>query len=383
MKHGHDAAQRRISLVRTLLCGAALVCNGVAVADETAAAAAAPASAPAAASAWHDPVDLPAEVQPQASHAVLMDMVEAGTIAIAVGERGTVLTSSDRTHWEQIANVPTRATLTAVAAVGNKAWAVGHDGVILASSDAGQHWTLQRKDPWQPPADGAAVDPRQGMPLLDVLFLDESMGFAVGAYSQLLTTRDGGATWTAQVVHDSAAAPGAGPTGSSSGTFSKEQLAIGDEADPHFNAIARTGDGSLFIAGERGAAFRSRDRGQSWQHLKWPYNGSMFGVIGFEGQHVLAFGLRGHAFESDDLGDHWNEVKTGTELSLMGGSALPGGGAALVGANGLVLLRRSPGEAFKSGTMTPSGVLAAVLQAEGGGAFTVAGENGVGRYQPK
>ena len=98
---------------------------------------------------------------------------------------------------------------------------------------------------------------------------------------------------------------------------------------------------------------------------------------------MLAFGLRGHSFESDDLGEHWNEVKTGTELSLLGGSALPNGGAALVGANGLVLLRRSPTEAFKSGTMTPSGVLASVLQAEGGGAFTVAGENGVGRYQPK
>ena len=41
-----------------------------------------------------------------------------------------------------------RVTLTAVTAVGNKLWAVGHDGVILASTDAGQHWSLQRKDPW-------------------------------------------------------------------------------------------------------------------------------------------------------------------------------------------------------------------------------------------
>lgn len=374
--------------MRTLLWSAAVACSAGAVADEAAPVAAAPAatspSAAAPPSAWRDPVDLPAEIQPQAEHSLLLDMVEAGTVAIAVGERGTVLTSTDRSHWEQVAGVPTRATLTAVAAVGNKAWAVGHDGVILASSDAGQHWTLQRKDPWQPPDAGAEADPRQGVPLLDVLFLDENNGFAVGAYSQLLVTHDGGTTWTAQLVHDGSIATGGnGPTGSSSGTFSREQLAIGDEADPHFNAIARTGDGSLFIAGERGAAFRSRDRGQTWQHLKWPYNGSMFGVIGFEAQHVLAFGLRGHAFESDDLGEHWTEVKTGTELSLLGGSALPNGGAALVGANGLVLLRRSPTEAFKSGTMTPSGVLAAVLQAEGGGAFTVAGENGVGRFQPK
>lgn len=349
------------------------------------AAAATPASA-APASPWRDPVDLPAEIQPLASHALLLGMTEAGNVAIAVGERGTVLTSTDRGHWEQVADVPTRATLTAVTAVGRKAWAVGHDGVILASSDAGQHWTLQRKDPWQAPAaDAAAPDPRQGVPLLDVLFLDENTGFAVGAYSQLLGTRDGGATWTAQQVHDGAAPETAAgsPTAASAGTFSREQLAIGDETDPHFNAIARTGDGSLFIAGERGAAFRSRDRGASWQHLKWPYNGSMFGVIGMEGQHILAFGLRGHAFESDDLGDHWTELKTGTELSLLGGTALPNGGAALVGANGLVLLRSAAGEAFRAGAMEPSGALAAVLPAEGGASYTVAGENGVGRFQPK
>ena len=146
-----DAAPRRTALMRTLLWSAAVACSAGAVADEAAPVAAAPAatspSAAAPPSAWRDPVDLPAEIQPQAEHSLLLDMVEAGTVAIAVGERGTVLTSTDRSHWEQVAGVPTRATLTAVAAVGNKAWAVGHDGVILASSDAGQHWTLQRKDP--------------------------------------------------------------------------------------------------------------------------------------------------------------------------------------------------------------------------------------------
>jgi len=312
-------------------------------------------------------------------------LAEVGNSAVAVGERGIVLTSTDRSHWTQV-DVPTRSTLTAVSAVGKKVWAVGHDGVILFSADAGQHWTLQRKDPWKPAAaDAAAPDPRQGVPLLDVLFLDENTGFAVGAYSQLLGTHDGGATWVEQkVANDNVAAGGNGaPVAGGSGTFSHEQLAIGDETDPHFNSIARTGDGSLFVAGERGAAFRSRDMGRTWQHLKWPYSGSMFGVVGFEGQHVLAFGLRGHAFESDDLGDHWSEVKTGTELSLLGGVALPNGGAALVGANGLVLLRKSTTEAFRSGAVEPSGALAAVLPSEGGVAYTVVGENGVGRYQPK
>ena len=67
--------------------------------------------------------------------------------------------------------MPTRATLTALSAVGSKVWAVGRDGVILASGDAGEHWKVQRRDPWLPPTEtSAGDDARHGAPLLDVLF---------------------------------------------------------------------------------------------------------------------------------------------------------------------------------------------------------------------
>ena len=79
---------------------------------------------------------------------------------------------------------------------------------------------------------------------------------------------------------------------------SDEDLDLDEETDPHLNAITRTGDGSLFIVAERGAAYRSLDRGATWERIQLPYEGSMFGVIGYEGQHVLAFGMRGNAFEA-------------------------------------------------------------------------------------
>ena len=85
--------------------------------------------------------------------------------------------------------------------------------------------------------------------------------------------------------------------GSEKWTFDESELELEDEADPHLNGIAKTGDGSLFIVAERGSAFRSTDEGQTWQRLKLPYDGSMFGVIGYENRHVLAFGLRGNVFE--------------------------------------------------------------------------------------
>lgn len=335
---------------------------------------------------WKDPVDLPVEVLPLVARSLLLGLVETEQGTVAVGERGAVLVSSDRATWTQIANVPTRATLTAVTAAGAKLWAVGHDGVILASADGGRHWILQRKDPWHeaPEDEVGESDPRQGAPLLGVLALDEKHVIAVGAYSQLLMTQDGGENWTTRSVadHSAANAAAAAAAAKQNWTFSEQELEIGDESDPHLNAITRTGDGSLFVAGERGVAFRSNDQGQTWQRVKWPYDGSMFGVIGFEGRHVLAFGLRGHAYESADLGEHWREIDTGTELSLLGGARLSDGGAVLVGANGLVLLRRSSGDAFHAGTASPAGALVAALPADGSTSFILAGENGISRFRP-
>ena len=92
---------------------------------------------------------------------------------------------------------------------------------------------------------------------------------------------------------DSAVAAKSDANESGKQTFTASQLKIGQEPTPHLNAIARTGSGALFIVGERGAAFRSRDSGATWQRLQLPYDGSMFGVIGYAADHVLAFGLRG------------------------------------------------------------------------------------------
>ncbi|GMV29195.1 MAG: hypothetical protein AMXMBFR59_13200 [Rhodanobacteraceae bacterium] len=380
-----------------------LLLSGFAVAQQTSAPetpAEAPADTPAAtpatpaepmaraapATTWPEPVTSAAELMPLVTQSLLLDLVESGNRAIAVGERGAIVVSDDRTNWRQIADVPTRVTLTAVASVGSKVWAVGRDGVILASDDAGEHWKAQRRDPWLPPTETAdAGSARHGAPLLDVLFVDENHGFAIGAYSLFLETTDGGVTWNERQILAAAAPEATSAAAGSDGkwTFSKEELKIEDESEPHFNALARTSDGSLLIAGERGSLLRSRDNGANWQRMKLPYDGSMFGAIGFEGQRAIVFGLRGHAFETEDLGDTWRELKTDTELSLLGGVKLPGAGVALVGANGIVLVRRSATEPLRAGAIDPAGALAAVLPVEGGAAFLVAGENGVARFQPR
>lgn len=341
-------------------------------------------SLPTAALAAGDPALLDSELMPRAPRALLLDVAARAQGFVAVGERGHVLLSDDGLAWQQVV-VPTRSTLTAVAAVDGDIWAAGHDGVILHSADDGKTWERVRAEPWTPEAD----DPDQGAPILDLLVLDEGQALAVGAYSQLLLSSDGGRNWErGTAVADEAgdtAAPAARQD-DADWTFSEDDLALEAESDPHLNAIARAGSGELVIAGERGAFLRSRDGGRQWQRLPLPYEGSLFGVLAWEGQHILLFGLRGNVLESRDLGDTWVEVETGISDSLMGGAALPGGGAILVGANGAVLYRPDAASAFRADTFeTASGdtpVLSGVLPLPDG-RFLLIGDKGVDVYQPR
>lgn len=329
-----------------------------------------------------DPALLPAERMPRAANALLLDAAATKAGAIAVGERGQILRSADGVAWTQAETVPTRSTLTTIAAAGDGLWAAGHDGVILHSTDGGDTWQRQRAAPWS--ADDP--EPTHGVPVLDLLFTDARNGLAVGAYSLLLVTGDGGATWTARALGggDAGAQQGAqaarGVGEDEDWNFSADELELEDEADPHLNAIARTGAGRLMIAGERGTVFRSRDGGATWERRKLPYEGSMFGVLAWEDEHVLVFGLRGNVFESHDLGETWTKVDSGTSASLMGGMALPDGGAVLVGGEGAVLTRARADAPFTARVhSTAAGetpTLAAVLP-RGEGGYALFGDRGV------
>ncbi len=345
--------------------------------------------------------ELQSELMPLAqTRSLMLDIAESDQRAVMVGERGHVFVSESRSDWRQIEAVPTRVTLTAVAAVGESVWAVGHEGTIIHSADGGLTWKLQRSDPWHPLADDEEFDPRQGVPLLDISMLDAQNGIAIGAYSLMLKTQDGGATWApvrVSPVADGGVDDSADSADESEAvsddpindetidwTFSDDDLALDDEVDPHLNGITRTGDGSLMVVGERGAIFRSRDQGATWERMQLPYEGSMFGVVGYDDQRVIAYGMRGNVFESADLGTTWNELDSGTNQTLMGGAVLADGGAVLVGGSGAIIVRESASADFvdyrfeTSEQETP--VLAAVLPL-GKNTFIVGGEKGLGRFQ--
>ena len=284
--------------------------------------------------------DGPAALAPLAAQSLLLDLATAGPRIVAVGERGHILLSDDQGQsWRQAA-VPTRATLTGVHfADARHGWAVGHLGAILRTGDGGETW--QR----------VATGLDRESVLLDVLFLNANEGFVVGAYGLYLRTTDAGLTW-------------------SRGEPQPEQY--------HFNQIARTADGVLFLVGEASTLLRSRDGGRSWESVPPPYDGSLFGLVPLADGQLLVHGLRGHVFRSTNGGAGWLPVETPIPTLLMQGTRLRNGLVVLAGQSGNLLVSRDQGQSFDLWHPDGSAGTAALLEA-GDGALLLAGEKGVRR----
>ncbi|HEX6590660.1 MAG TPA: YCF48-related protein [Moraxellaceae bacterium] len=292
-------------------------------------------------------VDRPAIMSAKASRSLLLDLAQAGSRLVVVGDRGHILFSDDQgKSWVQ-AKVPVSVMLTSVYfANAQEGWAVGHNGVILYSSDAGASWQLQH-------ADKDANSEKAGAPLLGVWFADNQNGFAVGAYGYFLATHDGGSTW------------------------SDNSSAISNTDGWHLNAIrGQQGGNTVFIVGEHGTLFRSQDKGASWQTLHAPFDGSFFGISPIAPDMVLLYGLQGRLFASSDQGGSWRQLQTGVTSGLNAATRLGNGHVVVAGNAGVVLSASDNGLNFITETRSDRQSITALWPLQDGG-FLTAGDGGV------
>jgi len=280
----------------------------------------------------------PAVQTPRALGAATLAVARAGARLVAVGERGTVLLSDDNgTTWRQ-AQVPVQTTLTAVRfADDHHGWAVGHLGTVLHSTDGGTTWTRQLDgvaaaqsmlSAAQRGGDAALLHRAQRLvaegpdkPFLDIEIASPSKIYVVGAYGLAFETDDGGAHWlpiTARLPN---------PKGL------------------HLYGVRALGD-TVVIAGEQGLLLRSTDNGASFTAVASPYKGSFFGLLATRDGLLLAHGLRGHAYRSADRGASWEPVDTGVTVTIVAGTELADGAPALLAQNGDVLISRDNGRSF-------------------------------------
>jgi photosystem II stability/assembly factor-like uncharacterized protein len=339
----------------------------------------------------------PAESVPLADESLILDVARAGERFVAVGARGHILLSSDGIEWEQAESVPVRATLTRVEFVGGRLWAVGHDSTILHSTDLGRTWTLQH---FQPLWDG----PISEQPLLDIHFFDANRGLAIGAYGLIMQTDDAGRNWSVTHMEDvmtseaidweqpvvdddeDAGVVDEDPFSGSGGSDDESDNGFYDASQDfdrgcyefmecHLNAILALDDRRVMIAAEGGYGFRSEDGGETWESFRFPYPGSMFGLVPAPGG-IMAFGLRGHVQLSGDFCDEWTQIETGVTSNLLGGNVDPDGYPVLVGAGATVLRYDPQTQAFQVSQDRLGSDYAAVSFADNG-SMILAGEDGL------
>ena len=239
---------------------------------------------------------------------LLVDAERFGNRIVAVGDRGYIVLSDDRGASWRRAKAPAAPLLTGVDFLDDQLGiAVGHDSAILSSSDGGETWTQR----FSAPADGR--------PLLDVIFVKKDFALAVGAYGAYYESTDAGATWTARKI-------------------------IAD--DKHFNVILGLGQGSLLILGETGTILTSSDWGKAWTPVPSPYKGSFFGAVVADDGAVVAFGMRGRIYRSADKGKSWKQVDNASTATLIGGKKLPDGAIVIAGSAGTALVSRDNGQSF-------------------------------------
>lgn len=265
------------------------------------------------------------------------DMVAIENKLVAVGERGTILLSSDNAlSWQPASVSPQRAiTLTGVAAVGSRVMlAVGHDGWLLRSEDGGSSWTE------------VALDEELGEPLLGVWSVDGQRAFAFGSFGKYYESTDAGLTWSAREVN---------PQGY------------------HLNGMDGGVDGRQMLVGEQGLVMRSLDSGEHWETLTPFYGGSFFGVARLSASHWVVYGMRGNVFVTDDFGQHWQHLKLEHTNPLYGHVRLPQGqGLVLVGADSALVRLDEQGNLIEStqrkglGTLTSAAAPNARLVLVGG-----------------
>ena len=321
----------------------------------------------------------PAIQAPLADQSLMLDVIRHDDGFVAVGSRGHVLLSEDGLQWRQAGAVPVQATLTRVTQFGRRLWAVGHDATIISSTDAGETWFIQH------------FEPEAQEPLLDVLFLNPNEGFAIGAYGRFMTTSDGGINWESSRLTDRVTSEAIdwASLASAQGDIETmpDEFQDGEDVDPredanlgcyefgecHLNAIIQVDSDRLVIAAERGYGFRSTDEGETWEAFRFPYTGSMFGLL--EQQDcLLAFGLRGHIQKSCDFGRNWDEIPVDSQQTLMGGKVAEDGTAVLVGA-GATKLRLYPDGRIERDADQLGSDYAAVALADDG--LVIVGEDGV------
>lgn len=316
-------------------------------------------AAGAASSAVGAALERPAVTVRQPTRAVLLAGAHAGDRLVAVGERGLILVSDDQAaSWRQVA-APTSVTLTAVRfADARVGVAVGHGGVVLSTGDGGQTWTKRLDGRRAADQVLAAADTPERQ-------RDAERLVAEGADKPLLDVL----VWDDQRWLVVGAFGLALETRDGGRSWQSWMARLPNPRSLHWYVARRQGD-TLMLAGEQGLVARSSDGGASFQAVATPYKGSWFsGEIRADGGWILG-GLRGNVWQSADGVAAWTPVRSPVP-STVTAMAANAGGALLVATQSGALLALVDASLKPLPTGTPLPMPSALLPLRDGRLLTL------------
>lgn len=263
------------------------------------------------------------------AHAMLLGAARAGERIVAVGERGVVIVSDDEAgHWKQV-SAPVSVTLTAVRfADKDHGYAVGHGGTVLSTADGGQTWTRR-------------LDGRQLAQVL--LAAARHSGDAAAVKSAGRLVADGpDKPLLDLLVFDARRVLAVGAYGMAmftqdgGATWASWRARLDNPKELHLYAVRQRGS-RIVMAGEQGLVLQSLDGGQSFKRLAAPYGGSFFTVELPDERSIVVAGLRGNVWRTTDAGATWAQVASPVPVSITGSASGADGQLLFVNQAGMVL----------------------------------------------
>jgi photosystem II stability/assembly factor-like uncharacterized protein len=284
-----------------------------------------------------DPLANPSSLSPKAQQLMAAKVAWAGRRLVSVGERGTILLSDDQGRsWRQVV-APVRVTLTAVCfSSPQTGWAVGHGGVLLSTEDGGETWS-RRMDG----VAAAAIEAAAAKEDLAAAAGDEQAQHRLREAEGLVTDGPDKPFLDVHFFDDRngllVGAYGlAFRTEDGGATWHSVMGKMDNPRGRHLYAIEEVG-GNVYVAGEQGAVFKSTDGGHSFRHIDTPGKGTYFGLLSSTDGTVLAYGLRGALYRSEADG-RWSRIDM-PPASLTGAKRL---------SNGTLLLADEAGHLWRS-----------------------------------
>jgi photosystem II stability/assembly factor-like uncharacterized protein len=329
--------------------------------------------------------------------AVTCDSSVSPNELVAVGDSGTILRSSDGSSWSVVNVAGVTQNLTGVDSYSGVIGAVGAGGTLLTSGDHGATWSTQASGTTQP-LNGVSLRSGKFVAVGNAATVVQATNTQNTAWSVSTPAAAGGQDLTSvdasglQLIVSTALTNGTGEQQFMTApvtTLSPWTAVTSTGTQEHFAIESR---GHIFAVGDAGSILLTMDNGATWSYVLAPggtSNGqahTSLSGLAYGGSTFISVGNFGAVFSSSD-GASWVSLRAGTAYDNNSAVAFGNGTFVAAGSTSASVARAlvSTDNGFSWNPATaafPSGELSSIIYGAGKGFIGVGYQAGAGTIKP-